>query len=53
LTKEQFLITMRIGVTPIDRQREDVMPWKTYAGMDEADLAALYVALHNLPLMQK
>lgn len=53
LTKEQFLIVMRIGVTPIDRQREDVMPWKTYAGMDEVDLAALYTALHNLPLAQK
>jgi mono/diheme cytochrome c family protein len=53
LTKEQFLIAMRIGLAANRPQKEDVMPWKTYARMDEVDLAAIYATLHSLPLAQK
>ncbi len=52
-TQEQFITAMRTGVTPNADKMEDVMPWRTIARMDDLDLAAMYVHLHDLPLAQR
>jgi mono/diheme cytochrome c family protein len=52
-TQEQFIKTIRTGVDPKGHQLKPVMPWKTYAKMDDVEIAAVYTYLHNLPSVQK
>jgi mono/diheme cytochrome c family protein len=49
-TQEQFVKTIRTGVDPSGHQLKETMPWKTYARMDDVELAAIYLYLKNLPL---
>jgi mono/diheme cytochrome c family protein len=48
-TQEQFIKTIRTGVDPSGHALKEVMPWKTYAKMDDIELAAVYAYLHDLP----
>ena len=48
-TQEQFIKTIRTGVDPSGHQLKPVMPWQTYARMDDIELAAIYEYMHNLP----
>jgi len=48
-TQEQFIKTIRTGVDPSGHQLKPTMPWRTYAKMDDVELAAVYEYLHNLP----
>ncbi len=52
-TQEQFVIAMRTGVLPDGDTMEEAMPWKEIAKMDDVDLAAMYVYLHNLAVPSK
>ena len=47
-TQEQFVTTIRTGVTPSGHQLVDEMPWKVYKGMVDEDLQAIYAYLHSL-----
>jgi mono/diheme cytochrome c family protein len=47
-TQEQFVNTIRTGITPSGRQLSDEMPWKVYGGMVDEDLQAVYAYLHTL-----
>src|SRR5258706_3502324 len=47
-TQEQFVTTIRTGVTPSGRQLSEEMPWKFYGGMVDEDLQAVYAYLHTL-----
>ena len=47
-TQEQFVNTIRTGVTPSGRQLSTDMPWKVYGGMVDEDLQAVYAYLHTL-----
>jgi cytochrome c553 len=48
-TQEQFMQTIRGGMTPEYRQLSSYMPWTTYAQMTDDELAALWLYLHGLP----
>jgi hypothetical protein len=48
-TQEGFINTIRNGVDPAGHQLSDAMPWKTFAKMDDTDLAAVYAYLHSPP----
>jgi mono/diheme cytochrome c family protein len=48
-TEDQFIRTMREGVSPAGRQLANTMPWRQYGRGTDDDLRALYVYLRSLP----
>jgi mono/diheme cytochrome c family protein len=49
-SEEDFLKTLRTGVTPAGRKLDPVlMPWKSLGQMHEDDLKAIWLYLKNLP----
>jgi len=48
-TPEQFVVALRTGVDPSGHTLSDQMPWKSYAHMDDEELAAVYTYLRSLP----
>jgi mono/diheme cytochrome c family protein len=46
--EEDFISTIRTGVTPGGRTLSDEMPWKAYGKMTDDELKALYMYLHGL-----
>jgi mono/diheme cytochrome c family protein len=48
-TEEQFVKTMRQGITPVNRQLADTMPWREYGRGTDEDLRALYLYLRSVP----
>jgi mono/diheme cytochrome c family protein len=44
-----FIKTIRTGVTPAGHTLNEVMPWKTFAKMDDAELTAVFRYLQSLP----
>jgi mono/diheme cytochrome c family protein len=48
-TQEQFVNTIRTGLTPSGHQLSQDMPWMLYKGMVDEDLQAIYTYLHTLP----
>jgi mono/diheme cytochrome c family protein len=49
-TEEQFITTIRSGVTPAgDHLDPDLMPWKDYSKFYEDELKAIYLYLRSLP----
>ena len=48
-TQEQFINTIRTGITPSGRQLTEDMPWKQFGTMVDEDLQAIYTYLHTLP----
>ncbi|GAB1471967.1 hypothetical protein MASR2M66_28450 [Chloroflexota bacterium] len=49
-TEEQFIATLRTGVTPAGRElNPDYMPWKEYQSLYDDELKAIYMYLESLP----
>ncbi len=47
-TQAQFATVMRMGALREDDTKEESMPWKTLAKMDDVEIAAMYTYLHNM-----
>jgi cytochrome c5 len=50
-SEEQFIATMRTGVTPSGRQLKDFMPWKYFGQMTDDELKAVWLYLRSLPAL--
>jgi mono/diheme cytochrome c family protein len=48
-SEEDFIATMRTGVTPNGHQLKDVMPWKYFGQMTDDELKAGWLYLQSLP----
>ena len=51
--EEQFLNTIRTGVTPSGHQLSDHMPWKTYKLMTDDELKAIFKYLQSVPKLKQ
>lgn len=47
--EEQFIKTLRTGVTPAGRPLSELMPWKEYRLLNDDELKAIWLYLHALP----
>ena len=52
-TEEQFINTMRTGITPSKHQLSEHMPWKTYKLMTDDELKAIFMYLHSIPKLEQ
>jgi mono/diheme cytochrome c family protein len=50
-SEEQFISTMRTGVTPGGKQLIDFMPWKYLGQMTDDELMAVWLYLQSLPAL--
>ena len=48
-SEEQFIATMRTGVTPSGHKLIDFMPWKYFGQMTDDELKAVWIYLQSLP----
>jgi mono/diheme cytochrome c family protein len=48
-TEEEFITTLRTGVSPSGREISPLMPWKSTGRLDDVELSALYQYLVSLP----
>lgn len=48
-TAEQFVSTLRTGVTPSGHQLSDEMPWRAAGRLDDVELKAMHSYLQSLP----
>jgi mono/diheme cytochrome c family protein len=52
-SEEQFMNTIRTGVTPSGHQLSDHMPWKDYRNFYDDELKAVYIYLQSLPKLEQ
>jgi mono/diheme cytochrome c family protein len=52
-SEEDFIATMRTGVTPGGHQLKDFMPWKYFGQMTDDELRAVWLYLQSLPALQQ
>jgi cytochrome c553 len=50
-SEEQFITTMRTGVTPSGHKLIDFMPWKYFGQMTDDELKAVWMYLQSLPAL--
>ena len=50
-SEEQFIATMRSGMTPNGHQLKDFMPWKYFGQMTDDELKAVWLYLQSLPAL--
>ena len=50
-SEEDFMITLRTGVTPGGKQLKSVMPWKYFGQMTDDELKAVWMYLQSLPAL--
>ena len=50
-SEEDFIATMRTGVTPNGHQLKDVMPWKYFGQMTDDEMKAVWMYLQSLPAL--
>jgi mono/diheme cytochrome c family protein len=50
-SEEQFITTMRSGVTPSGHKLNDFMPWKYFGQMTDDELRAVWSYLQSLPAL--
>jgi len=50
-SEEDFMVTLRTGVTPNGHQLKSVMPWKYFGQMTDDELKALWMYLQSLPAL--
>jgi mono/diheme cytochrome c family protein len=50
-SEENFITTMRTGVTPYGRQIDEEMPWKYFGQMSDEELRAVWLYLKSLPAL--
>jgi hypothetical protein len=48
-SEEDFMITLRTGVTPGGKQLKSTMPWKYFGQMTNDELRAVWMYLQSLP----
>ena len=48
-SEEDFMTTLRTGVTPSGHQLKSVMPWKYFGQMTDDELTAVWLYLQSLP----
>ena len=48
-SEEDFIRTMRTGITPDGRKLKDFMPWKYFGQMTDDELKAVWLYLQSLP----
>lgn len=52
-SEQDFINTLRTGVTPKGRQLKEDMPWKYFGQMTDDELKALWMYLHSLPALEQ
>ena len=52
-SEEDFIATMRTGVTPNGHQLKEVMPWKYFGQMTNDELKAVWLYLQSLPALDQ
>ena len=52
-TEEQFINTIRTGVTPSGHQLSENMPWKDYRLFYDDELKAIWLYLQSLPKLEQ
>ncbi len=52
-SEEDFITTIRTGVTPGGSQLEDEMPWKEFRQMTDTELKAIWLYLQSLPALEQ
>jgi len=52
-TEEDFVNTIRTGVTPSGHQLSDNMPWKDYRNFYDDELKAIWLYLQSLPKLEQ
>src|SRR5262245_20539752 len=52
-SEEDFVVTLRTGVTPSGHQLKEVMPWKYFAQMTDDELKAVWLYLQSLPALKQ
>jgi len=50
-SEEDFITTLRTGVTPNGNKLKDVMPWKYFGQMTDDELKAVWMYLQSLPAL--
>jgi cytochrome c553 len=50
-SEEDFIATMRTGVTPSGHQLKDAMPWKYFGQMTDDEMKAVWMYLQSLPAL--
>jgi hypothetical protein len=50
-SEEQFITTMRTGITPGGKQLIEFMPWKYFGQMTDDELKAVWMYLQSLPAL--
>jgi cytochrome c553 len=50
-SEEEFIATLRTGITPGGKQLKDVMPWKYFGQMTDDELKAVWMYLQSLPAL--
>ena len=52
-SEEEFMATLRTGVTPGGHQLNDYMPWKYVGQMTDDELRAVWLYLQSLPALEQ
>jgi mono/diheme cytochrome c family protein len=52
-SEEEFMATLRTGVTPSGHQLKDIMPWKYFGQMTDDELKAVWMYLQSLPALEQ
>jgi mono/diheme cytochrome c family protein len=52
-SEEDFMTTLRTGVTPSGHQLIDIMPWKYFGQMTDDELKAVWLYLQSLPALEQ
>ena len=52
-SEEEFMTTLRTGVTPGGHQLKDFMPWKYFGQMTDDELKAVWLYLQSLPALEQ
>jgi mono/diheme cytochrome c family protein len=50
-SEQDFINTMRTGITPNGHQLKSVMPWKYFGQMTDDELKAVWLYLQSLPAL--
>lgn len=52
-TEEQFVNTIRTGITPGGHELNENMPWKDYRNFYDYELRAIWLYLQSLPKLEQ
>ena len=52
-SEEDFINTLRTGITPHGHQLKETMPWEIYRMFTDDELKAIYMYLHSLPELEQ